>query len=231
MRIAICEDEMWERLELNGMVEAAGREVTLYSDAGGLLADWKKGVRFDVLITDIVMGDGPDGMELCGQLKGEGRPFLVVVTNYIEYAPEGYRNGVFRYLLKPVEKAALEQVFMDMEKETRKREKFVVAAFDGERVIAESDILYAQVSGRYLDIHLRDGQGKEAVAVLAQSLKEFMATLSKGGFVRINRNQMVNLERIELVKQGSLLMDNGKVLSISRRQQRELQEALVRHLA
>lgn len=231
MRIAICEDELQTRLDLKSMMEASGREIILYSDVQSLLEDWEKGVRFDVLFTDIVMGEEPAGMELCGRLSVEGMIFLIVVTNYIEYAPEGYRNGVFRYLLKPVGKEALAQVFADVEKKLQKSRKFVVDAFDGERVIIEADILYVQVSGRYLDIHLRDGQEAESVVMLMQSLKEFTSNLSKGGFVRINRNQMVNLERISMVRQGYLLMDNGETLSVSRRQQRELREVLARCLA
>lgn len=231
MKIAICEDEIQTRLELKTMVEASEREVTLYSDAQSLLADWEKGVRFDVVLTDIVMGDESVGMELCRRLGAEGKIFLIIVTNYIEYAPEGYRHGVFRYLMKPVEQDALDRVFADVEKEFRKNGKFMVDAFDGERVISSRDILYVEVNGRYLSIRLRDEQGAETVVMSMQSLKEFSSNLPKGRFSRINRNQLINLERITMVKQGSVVLDSGMILSVSRRQQRELQEALVRCLA
>lgn len=231
MKIAICEDEIQTCLELKAMIEASGREVTLYSDAKLLLEDWEKGTRFDVVFTDIVMENEFSGMDLCGRLSAEGKIFLIIVTNYIEYAPEGYRNGVFRYLLKPVQKDVLDQVFEDVEKEIRKNGKFVVDAFDGERVISGEDILYVEVHGRYLDIYLRDEQGAETVVMLMQSLKEFADNLPKGRFSRINRNQLVNLERITVVRQGSLVLDSGRTLSVSRRQQRELQEALARCLA
>lgn len=231
MKIAICEDEIQTCLELKAMIEASGREVTLYSDAKLLLEDWEKGTRFDVVFTDIVMENEFSGMDLCGRLSAEGKVFLIIVTNYIEYAPEGYRNGVFRYLLKPVQKDVLDQVFEDVEKEIRKNGKFVVEAFDGERVISGEDILYVEVHGRYLDIYLRDEQGAETVVMVMQSLKEFADNLPKGRFSRINRNQLVNLERITVVRQGSLVLDSGRTLSVSRRQQRELQEALARCLA
>lgn len=235
MRIAICEDELQVRLELQALVEASEREVTLYSDAKSFLEAWEHGVRYDVLFTDIVMKNKPEGMELCRRLSVEGKIFLIVVTNYIEYAPEGYRNGVFRYLLKPVGKEDLEQIFSDVEREIQKEirgnGKFVVMALDGERVIAGEGILYVEVHGRYLDIYLRNRRGAEAVVVLMQSLKDFAANLPRGGFSRINRNQLVNLERISVVRQGSLVMDSGKTLSVSRRRQKELQEALTRCLA
>lgn len=234
MKIAVCEDEVWTGLELKAMIEASGREATLYSDAQLLLADWEAGRRFDVIFTDIVMENGFSGMDLCRRLSAEGKAFLVVVTNYIEYAPEGYRNGVFRYLLKPIEKDMLEQVFAEIdkaEKEARKNGKMVVEAFDGERVIEGEHILYVEVQGRYLDIYLRDERGTESVVMLMRSLKEFSANLPENRFVRINRNQLVNLERVSLVKQGSLVLDSGRTLSVSRRQQRELQEALARCLA
>lgn len=231
MKIAICEDETQACQELKAMMEASGREVTLYSDAQSLLADWERGTRFDVIFTDVVMEDQHAGMDLCGRLSAEGKVFLIIVTNYIEYAPEGYRNGVFRYLMKPVSEEELNQVFADVEKEIRKSGKFVVDALDGERVISGEDILYVEVHGRYLDIYLRDERGAETAVVLMQSLKEFAANLPKGGFSRINRNQLVNLERITVVRQGSLVMDSGTTLPVSRRRQRELQDALARCLA
>lgn len=231
MKIAICEDEMEMCLKLKTMMEASGREITLYPGAQLLLADWNKGRRFDVVFTDIVMENETAGMDLCGRLSTEKKVFLIIITNYIEYAPEGYRNGVFRYLMKPVQQDLLDQVFDDIEKETQKSGKFVVDAYDGERVIFGKDILYVEIKGRYLDIYLRDEKGTETVVMLMQSLKEFAAKLPKGSFVRINRNQLVNLERITVVKQGSLALDNGRNLSVSRRQQRELQEALARCLA
>lgn len=231
MKIAICEDEVQICLEWKAMIEASGREVTLYSDAKSLLGDWEKGIRFDAVFTDIVMENESAGMDLCGRLSKEEKVFLIIVTNYIEYAPEGYRNGVFRYLLKPLTQDAVNQVFEEIEKEIRKNGKFVVDAFDGERVISGEDIWYVEVHGRYLDIHLRDEQGAETVVILMQSLKEFADSLPKGKFSRINRNQLVNLERITVVRQGNVVLDNGKNLSVSRRQQRELQEALARCLA
>lgn len=231
MKIAICEDEIQACQELKAMIEASGRDVILYSDAASLLEDWKKGHHYDVVFTDIVMENESAGMDLCRRLSAEGKVFLIVVTNYIEYAPEGYRSGVFRYLMKPVQEDMLAQVFDDVEKEIQKNGKFVVDAFDGERVISGKDILYVEVKGRYLDIHLQDGQGTETVVMLMQSLKEFAANLPKGRFSRINRNQLVNLERITMVKSGSLSLDNGKTLPISRRQQKQMQEALARYLA
>lgn len=231
MKIAICEDEVRTRLELRTMIEASGRESTLYSDARSLLADWEKGVRYDLVFTDIVMENEPAGMRLCEQLGAEGGILLVIVTNYLEYAPEGYRHGVFRYLMKPVRQDMLDQTLADAETELRKCGKFMVEAFDGERVISSRDILYVEVHGRYLNIRLRNEKGEESAAMLMQSLKEFAAHLPEGGFVRVNRNQLVNLGRVTVVRQGNVVLDSGAALSVSRRQQRELQGALVRYLA
>lgn len=240
MRIAICEDELRERQELKRMIEASGREITLYSEAGSLLADWEKGTRYDLIFTDIVMENEAAGMDLCAKLSARGNGekfFLVVVTNYIEYAPEGYRNGVFRYLLKPLEQGAIDQVFEDVENEAlrqgnlQKCGKLIVEAFDGERIVDSRDILYVEVHGRYLDVYVQKAQEAGAVITLMQSMKEFACRLPNGGFSRVNRNQTVNLQRIAMVRQGRLVLDNGAVLSVSRRQQRELQEALARCLA
>ncbi|MCM1090949.1 MAG: LytTR family DNA-binding domain-containing protein [Butyrivibrio sp.] len=231
MRIAICEDELQAQRELQAVIADKGRELALYSDTKDLLADWKAGVRFDVIFTDLVMEDEPAGMELCKMLSKENGVFLVVVTNYIEYAPEGYRNGVFRYLLKPVTREIVEQVFADMRENQGRERKFMVDAFEGSKVISSASILYVEVHGRYLDIYVHDEQGRETTITLMQSLKEFAAQLPEGHFFRINRNQLISLAKIVRVSQGGVVLENGRQLSVSRRLQRELKEMLARFLA
>lgn len=231
MRIAICEDELQTRRELQEVIADKGREITLYPDTESLLADWKAGVRFDVIFTDLVMEDEPVGMELCKRLSKENGVFLIVVTNYIGYAPEGYRNGVFRYLLKPVTREAVEQVFADMRAYQGRDRKFMVDAFEGAKVISSASILYVEVHGRYLDIYVQDKQGKETTVTLMQSLREFAEQLPEGHFFRINRNQLISLAKIVSVSQGGVVLENGRQFSVSRRLQRELKEALARFLA
>lgn len=252
MRIAICEDEIRECQLLKKMIEASGREITLYSDAQSFFKDWEKGIRFELVFTDIAMENESAGMDLCGKLskyENGKRVFLVIVTNYIEYAPEGYRNGVFRYLLKPLKQDAVDQVLEDVVNagefftetlqhreaarygDIQKHGKLIVEAFDGEHIIDSRDILYMEVHGRYLDVHVQKGREAVTVITLMQSMKEFACRIPRSGFTRVNRNQMVNLQRIATVKQGRVALDSGVTLSVSRRQQRELQEALARCLA
>lgn len=226
MQIAICEDERNTLLELKELIAGEGRSVDLYEDSRKLFARCKGKMCYDVVFTDMVMDD-MNGMDLCRKLK-EINPqvIVVVITNYIEYAPLGYENGVFRYLLKPVKKEELDQVFADIRKARRKKHKFVVDALQGSKILSQEDLLYVEIRGRYIDIYY-----EEQECTMMMSLKEFWSRLDNQLFFRIHRNYLVNLGHVREFSASGLQLDNGTRLPISRRNSAPFREALLRYLS
>ncbi len=225
MQIAICEDEGILLSELKNLIDDNERRVDTYTDAGALLEQYEKGKRYDVVFTDIVMGE-TDGMTLCEKLREyDKNVFLVVITNYIEYAPKGYENGVFRYLLKPVTKEDMEQVFEKIQEVSKKSQKLVIDSFQGKKVISWSDVLYVEIQGRYLDIHCENES-----CTLMKSLKEFEEEWNDGRFYRIHRNYLVNLERVCQFTDTEVTLDNGIKLQISRRRSVCFKDSLMNYL-
>ncbi len=225
MQIAICEDESSMLSELNNLIMGENRSIDTYTDSVDLLKQYEKGKRYDVVFTDIVMND-MDGMTLCEKLRDyDKKVFLIVITNYIEYAPKGYENGVFRYLLKPVTKDDIEQVMDKISESAQKGKKRVIETFQGQKVIAGEDILYVEVSGRYLDIYCENDK-----FTLMKSLKDFEEEWNDGRFYKIHRNYLVNLERVCEFNTSEVKLDNGTKLQISRRQSACFKEALMNYV-
>ena len=80
MQIAICEDEGILLSELKNLIADNDRKVDTYTDAGALLEQYEKGKRYDVVFTDIVMGE-MNGMMLCEKLREYDKDvFLVVIV-------------------------------------------------------------------------------------------------------------------------------------------------------
>ena len=225
MQIAICEDESCMLSELNNLIAGENRSIDTYADPTDLLKQYEKGKRYDVVFTDIVMND-MNGMTLCEKLREyDSKVFLVAITNYIEYAPEGYEKGIFRYLLKPVTKENIEQVMDKIQEAAQKGKKLVIDTFQGQKVIAREDILYVEIQGRYLDIYCENDKFTSM-----KSLKEFEEEWNDGRFYKIHRNYLVNLERVCEFNTSEVKLDNGTGLPISRRQSACFKEALMNYV-
>ena len=111
-RVAVCEDEAGAGEQLaelcRDIFETWGveAELSLFPTADGLDAAWE---GFELYLLDIQM-EGTDGLELARRLYERGvRDRVVFITGSAEYALAGYSVHPLDYLLKPVDREALEQ--------------------------------------------------------------------------------------------------------------------------
>src|SRR5438552_15566182 len=114
IRILVIDDDGDLRLTLCEYLESLNFTVSSApngSEAISLLQSGKS--NFDIILTDLVMPPGPDGMEVLKVAK-QLNPFsyVVVMTGYssIETAIESIRCGAFDYLTKPFKLAQIEIV-------------------------------------------------------------------------------------------------------------------------
>lgn len=57
---------------------------------------------YDIALLDIDMGE-TNGIELAKKLRAENENIVIIfITNFIQYAPEGFEVQAFRYLLKSI---------------------------------------------------------------------------------------------------------------------------------
>ena len=75
-----------------------------------------KETKPDILITDIRM-KGMDGLEMLRHIKEAGyKGYIIILSGYqeFEYAQKAIENGVYRYLLKPVDIPVLTNIISDI---------------------------------------------------------------------------------------------------------------------
>ncbi|MDR2888388.1 MAG: response regulator [Lachnospiraceae bacterium] len=66
--------------------------------------------NYDILLIDIMLDDGMDGITIAKQLRSAGnKAIFCIVTSYKDRAIDGYEATVFRYLVKPLSGKALYQ--------------------------------------------------------------------------------------------------------------------------
>lgn len=102
MRVLICDDEQkmidLEVSMLQKYCQSANVIATFYAFTDSLSAENTD--EFDIAFLDIDMAE-LNGIELARRLRLKNPTAVIIfVTNFIQYAPEGYEVQAFRYLLK-----------------------------------------------------------------------------------------------------------------------------------
>lgn len=119
MNVLICDDEWRVTEQVSELLQKHcaenGMQVRfhLFDDPCAI-----KGLAgYDIAILDIDMGDF-SGIDLAWRLRKE-KPGIVIIflTNFIQYAPEGFEVQAFRYLLKTNMQERLVSYFEDAVKE------------------------------------------------------------------------------------------------------------------
>ena len=87
---------------------------------------------YDIALLDIDMGE-TNGIELARKLRAENRNIVIIfITNFIQYAPEGFEVQAFRYLLKSDLSAKLYSYFDSAVQEVLQRKQLVTISINSE---------------------------------------------------------------------------------------------------
>ena len=142
---------------------------------------------------------------------------IIFVTNYIEYAPEGYEVQAFRYLLKKEVDSKLglylQQAIARMQ---TVQDTFQVTISGESLTILLADILFIEAQSHSAIIHAqKPGNSIIDKYRFYSSLKSLDESLSSRGFLRIQKSFLVNMRRIKKFQCSGVELDNGTVLPIS----------------
>lgn len=173
----------------------------------------------DVFFLDIDFCCNPrNGMDLARTIRKQNREAIIVfVTNYIEYAPEGYEVSAFRYLLKKDIDTTLKPCLQEIFKRFRSIQKHLIVNISGEMVnIKVSDIVFVEADRHSVIIHTqKPARPKEKTYKLYSSLSDMEQHLLPFGFLRIQKSYLANLSRITKLNCQEATFDNGISLRIS----------------
>ena len=231
IRFAICDDEplMVQELARRLADDMEERGITGYSVAGfsSGRALLESGGGYDVIFLDIQM-ERPDGLETAELLRRRGeRGLLVFVTILKECVFDAFQVEAYDYLLKPLDgnrfRQTMDRVLRSLEQ--RRPEDIVIQRGTGCEVVPLPDIVYCEVLGRKLYLHKRDG----TVVDYYEKLEELERRVD-GRFFRCHRSYLVNLDHVCGCQDGQVLLPRGERIPASRLRERELTQALLRHM-
>lgn len=230
MKIAICDDEEAQRMLLSDYLTEWGKdrknlpEISCFSSGESLLFSWED-ESFDLLILDIEMGD-LSGMELAGKIRKENDEIpILFITGYEKYMAQGYDVAALHYLLKPVHKEKLFEVLDGLSRKKKPEEKLIFPTAQGHLLLPASQIWYVEAMGH--DCLLCTAEDKKQIRM---SMGDAIKLLGdQKGFVQCHRSYLVNLQHISAIVRAEIVLDDGTRLPVSRRAQKEVNEAFIRN--
>lgn len=255
IKILIADDERPAREFLKRLLSGF-EEVELVAEAedGESAVLSIKEHRPDLALLDLQM-PGLSGLEVVRSLHHSYLPLVAFVTAFDEYAVKAFELNAIDYLLKPVEKARLQETIKRaverMEKDDWRdaeaaKLKNALASYDEGRstdtleripvklrdeylLVPINEVASIIADGELLNIHTNDNRRY----TINFRLKDIENRLDEKLFVRLSRGALVNLQMISHISPmpgGTYLvgLNNGQELSSSRLQSKILRSRLLK---
>lgn len=162
---------------------------------GRSLSTWlSKGIDIALLDIDLDTEDY-NGIDMARSLRRHRQDSVIIfVTNFIEYAPEGYEVQAFRYILKQkLDKELASCLALALTRFDHVRDVFKFQ-INGEIIdIPLSEVLYLESSRHKVTAYL---QAKQKSHSFHGTLSDLEAQLANCGFLRIHKSYLVNMKHL-----------------------------------
>lgn len=185
----------------------------------------------DLIITDINMPD-LSGMDFVKSMSNP--PLVIFTTAYAQYAVDSYKVNAVDYLLKPYG-------FVDFQKAVHKALDIYASksasptGVQPESLFVKTDYRYVRVPltdirfikgyGEYLQIYVT---GNASPLLTLSSFAAIKAKLTPA-FLQVHRSYIVNMEHVQQVERGRVVMDNDASIPVGDSFKATLQEFLREH--
>lgn len=152
---------------------------------------------------------------------------VILTTANRDYALEGFELGVVDYLLKPITferfYKAVSKLRSSLATSETKTDDYLFIKTEGRLIKTEyKNILYIESLKDYVSVFCKEGK-----YVVSTNLKQIHNQLPQNDFIRINREQVINLAAATSIDRDYIIIDKLK-FNISDIYKEELNEALAK---
>ena len=215
LHILLCDDDAIFTETLKRLIEAQPEfnrrymQIECVHDPNAL----KKAAvqKADMIFLDIDMGD-VNGIALARQMRTIRKDaVLIFVTNYGEYAAEGYEVSAFRFLPKLQLAEKLPDYFRQALAACRSRTRTLNVLCDGEGTnIVLDELVYVETEERILIFHRAE---PAAPLKSRMSLRTLEEKLAEEGFLRVHNSFLVNMSYIATLQTSGVTLTTAAFFS------------------
>lgn len=213
MRIAICDDELALRKELESQViqcaRLLGTEVYIkqYLDGKGLLADQS---FFHIVFMDIEL-ENESGFDVTEQYKKKyPHSIVIILTSHAENIEYGYHVSAFRYLIKPIKKETLSEALNSAFKKIGDDITLFISDDGVRRILHVRNIVYVEAGSRSVVIRTLRHTYRDT-----KQIGDYEKTLCNGQFYRVHKSYIVNMNYILTIDHLTISTINKEIIKIS----------------
>lgn len=235
IRVAICEDDLFYIEKEKGLIESylhkheIRSEIVTFTSSEELIKTYAN--SFDIIFLDIELS-GMSGIDAAKWLRDKGaKSYIIFISAYTEYLPEGYKVEAHRYLLKNDEKfdeafnECMESVIAKIQME---ESKIGIDVKGGELTVAPSKILYAESNVHKVTLYVLDGTGTIREYYTYDRLDNVQNKLERYGFMRIHQSYLINGDHLRKVLRYKAELIGGVELPISKKYFNDIEEFYIR---
>lgn len=230
MRIAIVEDNQEEQKRLitciNQYCDEFNLPVTITTFTDGLQIVDKYAANFDIIYFDVEM-PLMDGMTAAKKIrKIDDKVMIVFITNYVQWAIEGYSVNARDFLLKPISYFNFKEHFNKIVSKFASTEKptITLKVSSGYRKVNLDDIYYIESEGHYLNFYTPD----DTITIL-ESMKKIEERLANNNFYRCHNGYIVNLKHVTAIDKNIVHLGKFDV-QVSRPKKKDFLNALTNYI-
>ncbi len=170
---------------------------------------------------------------------------VIFTTAYDQYAIKAIRFSALDYLLKPIDVLELQNavnrhiikqqtnqqllvsnLLSNLQQKDPGDFKLALSTMEGVFFFEPSEILYCEGENNYTRFTFT----KQKTMLVSKTLGEYEELLTEHGFLRIHKSYLVNTKYVTKVeKEGTLQMNDGKLLVISKRRKELVMKTLKQH--
>ncbi|HEX8708913.1 MAG TPA: LytTR family DNA-binding domain-containing protein [Pyrinomonadaceae bacterium] len=202
----------------------------------------------DLIFLDVQMPE-IGGFEVLESFDNGGRPHVIFITAYDQYAVRAFEVHALDYLMKPFDRERFEDAWRhaktrilrdrngsldqrivalleELKAESKYIERLVIKSSGRVFFLDTEDIDWIQAEGNYVSVH----SGKKS-HLLREPISRLETQLDPKKFLRIHRSAIVRIDRIRELQpwfhgEYHVLLHDGTQLTLSRNYRENLQTAL-----
>ena len=226
IKAVIIEDSRLARLELKELLRAhPGVQVIGEADSARQALELIRISKPDLVFLDIHL-PGASGFDILQQL--DHLPAVIFTTAFEQYALQSYDYHAIDYLLKPIAPERLARAVLKTLSNLNagtaedvglgKEDRIYIKDQHKSWLVQLKDVRYFESKGNYAQVFFDHHS-----PLILRSLQQLEETLKPDQFIRVNRQQIVNLNHISKVdnvygNRLALVLSDGVHIKVSRRQ-------------
>ena len=222
IRILICDDDLLFlqclQTEVQKILSEAGMKAKVHTYSSKEEIGHSILSSCDIAFLDIdFMQKKYTGIDIAKELRQLRKDTIIIfVTNYIEYAPDGYEVQAFRYVLKnELSKKLSSYLNLAIEQLNIASETFKIQ-INGELIdIPISNILYFEAQQHTVSVHIQKNNQQIKTYRFYSTLSSLEAQMEPHGFLRTHKSYLVNMNHIQKYQCHEAVLSNGVVLRVS----------------